>query len=122
MLREQGTGRFCREVITGEGMHEMKVKRSGRGSEVKYCRTLARTRVVEALPEIVDRFVEKAKEGSIPHVKALTAIGGIDEALSQEDPGSRTTERPRRSLAAYLMKEWRLQQKNRKATSPERPE
>jgi hypothetical protein len=35
--------------------------------------------VAEALPEIVERFVEEAKKGSIPHAKLLTNLGGLDK-------------------------------------------
>jgi hypothetical protein len=35
--------------------------------------------VAEALPAIVDRFVEEAKKGSIAHAKLLTNLGGLDK-------------------------------------------
>lgn len=118
MLRERRSGKFCREIVAGEGMHEVRVKRSGRGSEVKFCRTVARTRVTEAMPDIVDRFVEKAKEGSIAHVKALTAMGGMEKALSREDVSLSSTGRPRQSLAAYLMKELKRRERERQLVEP----
>lgn len=34
--------------------------------------------MAEALPEIVERFVREAKQGSIPHAKALAAMSGLD--------------------------------------------
>ena len=105
MLRERNTGRFCREIVAGEGMHEVRVQRSGTGSEAKLCRTMARTRVTAALPEILDKFVEEAKKGSIAHVKALTAMGGLDGGSGKEDAGEERDARPRQSLAGYLMKE-----------------
>lgn len=111
MLRERGTGRYCRETVAGEGMDEVKVRRSGRGSEVKFCRTVARTRVTQAIPEIVERFVQEAKKGSIAHVKALTAMGGMDAALGREDVSLTSEGRPRQSLAEHLMKELKRQQK-----------
>ncbi len=114
MLRERRTGRYCREIVAGEGMNEVKLRRSGRGSEVTFCRTVARTRVTAAIPEIVDRFVEEAKKGSIAHVKALTAMSGMDAALSREDVSLTTEGRPRQSLAGYLMKELRRQQKEQR--------
>lgn len=36
--------------------------------------------MAEALPEIVERFVEEAKKGSIAHAKLLTTLGGLDKA------------------------------------------
>lgn len=118
MLRERKTGRYCRETVTGEGMHEVKVRRSGRGEEVKFCRTVARTRVTQAIPEIVDRFVEEAKKGSIAHVKALTAMAGLDGALSREDSNLTSEGKPRQSLAGYLMKELKRQQEQRAMEQP----
>jgi hypothetical protein len=35
--------------------------------------------VAEALPEIVERFVEEAKKGSIAHAKMLANLGGLDK-------------------------------------------
>jgi hypothetical protein len=35
--------------------------------------------VAEALPEIVERFVEEAKNGSIAHAKMLANLGGLDK-------------------------------------------
>ncbi len=35
--------------------------------------------VAEALPEIVETFVEEAKKGSIAHAKLLTTLGGLDK-------------------------------------------
>ena len=105
MLREQNTGRFCREIIAGEGMHQVRVRRSADGSEAKLCRTMARTRVTAALPEILDKFVEEAKKGSIPHVKALTTLSGLDGDSNKEDANAGREGRPRQSLAGYLMRE-----------------
>ncbi len=116
MLRERKTGRYCREIVAGEGMNEVRVRRSGRGAEEKFCRTVARTRVAAAIPEIVERFVEEAKKGSIAHVKALTAIGGMDAALSREDVTPKTEGQPRQSLAGYLMKELKRQHKEQRKT------
>ena len=113
MLRERGTGKFCRETVAGEGLQVVRLRRSGRGREVKFCRTVARTRVTEAMPEIVERFVEEAKKGSIAHVKALTAIGGMDAALSREEVSLASDGRPRQSLAGYLLKELRRQGEER---------
>ena len=120
MLRERKTGRFCREIVAGEGMHAVKVTRGERGSEVTFCRTVARTRVTEAMPEIVDRFVEKAKEGSIAHAKALTVMGGMEEALSREDESLGPKARPRQSLAKYLTREWTRQRRERDAAVNDR--
>ena len=110
MLRERATGRFCRETVAGEGMQEVKLHRSGKGPEAKVCRTMVRTRVTAALPEILDRFVEEAKKGSVPHAKVLTAMSGLDEVLNKDDSQAPQDGRPRQSLAGLLMKELKRQQ------------
>jgi hypothetical protein len=35
--------------------------------------------VAEALPDIVGKFVEEAKKGSIAHAKMLANLGGLDK-------------------------------------------
>ena len=72
--------------------------------------------MTEAMPDIVDRFVQEAKKGSIPHVKALTALGGMDAGLGREDAGVTSEGRPRQSLAGYLLKELKRQQRERGQT------
>jgi hypothetical protein len=73
MERKRVAGRFVREGLDGtEGKVAVGAPRP------KYCRTFTRARVAEALPEIVDRFTEEAKKGSIAHVKVLMKIGGLD--------------------------------------------
>jgi hypothetical protein len=62
------------------------------------CRTYTRAKVAEALPEIVDRLVEEAKQGSIAHVKLLASLGGLNRA---EMPMER--KRAGRSMVALLM-------------------
>ena len=116
MLRERKSGRFCREIAAGDGMHEGKVRRNGCGADVTFCRTVARTGVTAAMPEIVGRFVDEAKKGSIAHIKALTAMGGMDAALSREEAAVTREGRPRQSLAGYLLKELKRQQRERGQT------
>ena len=73
MERKRVAGRFVREGLDGtEGKVAVGAPRP------KYCRTVTRARVAEALPEIVNRFTEEAKKGSIAHVKVLMKIGGLD--------------------------------------------
>jgi hypothetical protein len=89
MTRKRVAGRFVREDAKGEADGGTVSKANNRaGVEAKkvavgaprprYCRTFTRARVAEALPEIVERFAEEAKKGSIAHVKVLMKIGGLD--------------------------------------------
>lgn len=59
--------------------------------------------MAEALPEIVDRFVREAKLGSIPHAKALAALGGFDRAEASIQDTRAKRRRP--GLAEMLMQE-----------------
>jgi hypothetical protein len=63
--------------------------------------------MAEALPEIVDRFVREAKQGSIAHAKALAALSGLDqmEAPSGSAGVKARAARRRRSLTEMLMQE-----------------
>jgi hypothetical protein len=81
MERKRVAGRFVREGLDGDGGIPPAEKKDAGGSpRPKQCRTFTRARVAEALPEIVDRFVEEAKKGSIAHAKMLTTLGGLDKA------------------------------------------
>lgn len=48
----------------------------------KQCRKYAQRRIAEAFPEIVERFLLEAKQGSVPHAKALAALSGLDRVES----------------------------------------
>jgi len=77
MERKRKAGRFVRE---DDGVDEVTVEKKSLGApRPKYCRTYARKRVAEALPEIVDAFAEEAKKGSVAHMKMLANLGGLDK-------------------------------------------
>ena len=80
MERERVAGRFVRQGLNGDGgAKQGENKGAGGAPRPKQCRTFTRAKVAEALPEIVDRFVEEAKKGSIAHAKMLTTLGGLDK-------------------------------------------
>jgi len=82
MERKRVAGRFVREGLDGDGGAKPEEnKGAGKAPKPKQCRTFTQARVAEALPEIVDRFVEEAKKGSIAHVKMLTTLGGLDKEM-----------------------------------------
>src|SRR6201999_4479466 len=78
MDRKRVAGRFVRENLDGDGGAQQ-TENSG-APRPKHCRTFTRAKVAEALPEIVQTFVEEAKKGSIAHAKLLTTLGGLDKA------------------------------------------
>ena len=89
MERKRVAGRFVRQGLDGDsGVQGSAKKDTGeggaggagsKGPRPKFCRTFTRARVAEALPEIVERFVEEAKKGSIAHAKMLANLGGLDK-------------------------------------------
>ena len=80
MERKRVAGRFVRESLDGDGgVRPAGNEGAGRAPRPKQCRTFTRAKVAEALPEIVQTFVEEAKKGSIAHAKMLTNLGGLDK-------------------------------------------
>jgi hypothetical protein len=85
MERKRVAGRFVRESLDGDGGAQAAGNKSvGGAPRPKHCRTFTRAKVAEALPEIVERFVEEAKKGSIAHAKMLTTLGGLDKSETPE--------------------------------------
>ncbi len=88
MERKRVAGRFVREGLDGDGGAKAGVKRgSGAAPKPKQCRTFTRKKVAEALPDIVETFVEEAKRGSIAHAKLLTVLSGFDKTDKSETAG-----------------------------------
>jgi hypothetical protein len=83
--RKRVAGRFVREGLDGDGGVQRVEKKAStvsgatNGPRPKYCRTFTRAKVAEALPAIVEKFVEEAKKGSIAHAKMLANLGGLDK-------------------------------------------
>ena len=74
MERKRVDGRYV-----AEGPEPKKRKSPAAVPQPRHCRTYTRRRVAAALPEIVETFLEKAKQGSVPHAKALASLGGLDK-------------------------------------------
>jgi hypothetical protein len=88
MERKRVAGRFVRTGLDGDGGAEAGGRKSsGAAPKPKQCRTFTRKKVAEALPEIVETFVEEAKKGSIAHAKMLATLGGLDKTETGEVPG-----------------------------------
>jgi hypothetical protein len=86
MDRKRVAGRFVRQGLDGNGSAQAEEKRAAVGApRLKCCRTFTRARIAEALPEIVERFVEEAKKGSIAHTKMLANLGGLDKSEAPKE-------------------------------------
>jgi hypothetical protein len=66
------------------------------------CRRYARRRVAERLPEIADKFLDEAQEGSCAHLKVMMQLGGLDV---REPP--KPAKRRGKGTAGRLLEEWR---------------
>lgn len=101
-MRKRVAGRFVRED-TAEGETEPAKVRAEKAPVAaprpKYCRTYTRKRVAEALPDIVKKFLEAAKAGSVPHAKALANLSGLDKG----DVVPKVTKRRGKSVAGLLL-------------------
>jgi hypothetical protein len=104
MERKRVAGRFVREGLDGDGGAKAEMRKSAVAApRPKYCRTFTRARVAEALPDIVDRFTEEAKKGSIAHAKVLMKIGGLDTG----DVVPKSTRRRGKGLVGLLLENLR---------------
>ena len=115
MVRKRVAGRFVRDEPEGakEQAGDGTGAEAGSGASVtvvrvaaprpKYCRTYTRKRVAEALPEIVETFLKAAKEGSVPHAKALANLGGLDKG----DVVPKVKQQRGKSLAGRLLEQLR---------------
>jgi hypothetical protein len=78
MRKRQQDGRFVSGPEVGKGMVRVEVD-GVEAPRAKACRTYTRKRVAEALPEIVETFLKKAKHGSVPHAREVMQMGGLVE-------------------------------------------
>jgi hypothetical protein len=74
------------------------------------CRKFARGRFAEQLPGIMDKLTEKALAGSVPHMKVLLELTGLDKT---EPP--QTSQRKEKSLEAILLEQWRKDEEDETA-------
>jgi hypothetical protein len=80
MEQKRVAGRFVRQGLDGDGGVRPEGKKAAVGApRPKQCRMFTRAKVAEALPSIVEKFVEEAKKGSVAHAKMLTNLGGLDK-------------------------------------------
>jgi hypothetical protein len=97
-----GTERVSVDVERGVEGEKTEAKQLPGAPRPRYCRTYTRKRVAEALPDIVEKFVEQAKLGSVPHARALAALGGLDKG----DVEPKVVRRRGKSLGQQLMEEF----------------
>jgi len=75
MARKRVNGRFVKGVAE-ETEPEKKPVAVG-APQPRSCRTFAGKRLAEAMPDIMQAMVKKAKGGSVAHFKALLEVSGL---------------------------------------------
>ena len=83
MERKRVTGRFVKNAAE-EKAEPVKQPVAVGAPRPRGCRTFARNRMAEAMPEIVEALVDKAKAGSVAHAKALAELSGFTRNVQVE--------------------------------------
>lgn len=94
-------GRFAKEEVE-ERSEPVKRPAAVGAPRPRYCRVYARKRMAEAMGEIVDALVEKAKGGSVAHTKALAELSGMNKG----EVAPTVVKRRGKSLARALLEEF----------------
>ena len=101
MEKKRVNGRFVKSA--GEEVSEPVRMPSAVGApRPKCCRTFARKRLAEAMPEIVEVLVNKAKGGSVAHTKALAELSGLNR---REAEAEKPVRRRGKSFVGALLEE-----------------
>ena len=87
-------------------------RRAVRGPRPDLCRRYARKELARGLPGILERFINEAQKGSIPHAKALMSLAGLDR---EEAMPAAHSKRPK-GLSDMLLRELRRRPGNGTAT------
>ncbi|RXH58491.1 hypothetical protein [Granulicella sibirica] len=101
MEKKRVAGRFVKDAVEERSGPEKKSAAVG-APRPRYCRSCTRKRMAEALPQIVEALVDKAKEGSVPHTQALAELSGLTRA--EAVPPVR--KRREKSLASALLEQF----------------
>ncbi len=84
----------------GEGGPARRLPRAPRPD---LCRRFARKELAQGLPGILQRFIDEAQKGSIPHAKALMSLAGLD----REEPLPAAHRKKQTGLSEVLLRELR---------------
>lgn len=74
------------------------------------CKKFARARFAKQLPDIMDKLTTEALAGSVPHLKVLLELTGLDKS---EPP--QPSQRKEKSLEAILLEQWRKDEEDETA-------
>ena len=67
------------------------------------CKAFARARFAEAMPDIMAKLLEEVIKGSVPHLKVVLELTGLDKA-EVTPPRARRKEK---SLETILLEQWK---------------
>ena len=99
MARKRVAGRFVKGT-TDEPEEPTSFARKGVRNP-KFFKTFARSRFAEALPEIMSVLLDKAKKGSVSHLKVLVELSGLEK-----DPDPKKSKPRGKSLEVILKEQW----------------
>ena len=107
MPRKRLNGRFARENDEPGTLPDPRPVGAPRPAN---CRKFARARFAQQLPDIMDKLTKEALAGSVPHLKVLLELTGLDKA---EPPHA--VQRKEKSLEAILLEQWRKDEEDEAA-------
>jgi hypothetical protein len=107
MPRKRVKGRFAKENDEPDTTPDPRPVGAPRPAN---CRKFARARFAQQLPHIMDKLTKEALDGSVPHLKVLLELTGLDKA---EPP--HTSQRKEKSLEAILLEQWRKDEEDETA-------
>jgi len=98
---KQGDAQGHEQAASADTGLEPSAAKGKKSPSPKNCRNFIRRKTANAMPDIVKTFVDKAKNGSVPHFTSLAKVGGFD----QHSGATEAPKRKRRSLARQLLDE-----------------
>lgn len=102
-MPEKGVdGKFVKgDGVKVDGDSLTQQPRRGRAPRRASCKKMARQRFTEQMPTIIEKLTDKAKDGSVRHLKALLELAELDK------PKSPAAKRRGKSLEAILREQWK---------------
>ena len=88
------------EAASSDGI---RLVRTRKAPSARNCKPYVRRRLASALPEIADALIDRAQQGSLPELKMLVQMSGLDE----KGAAGAAERRRGKSLEEMLMKDWR---------------
>ena len=76
-----------------------------------HCKRFAKARFAEALPEVMRTLLEQVKNGSVPHLKVVLELTGLDK----DEAAPRRSKPKEKTLEQILLEQWRKDDEEERA-------